>query len=149
MKNSASSIHSSSSNTDIELEVKSPMASDATNGDSAAAAAYRDTVLTKKQIAVPWVKKTHTFDPWFLKADGKIAKYDMGGLHVWRVSSKCADLYDSFLTTFCHEIGIVFRIAYNFGRYGHLVSSLLSDSYLFYNNGSYLLFRKLSFRKHQ
>ena len=73
------------SNTDIEFVTKSPMTSDA-NNDGDSAAAYRDTVLTKKQIAVPWVKKTHTFDPWFLKADSKIAKYDMGGLHIWRVS---------------------------------------------------------------
>ena len=46
---------------------------------------YWDTVLNKKQIPVPWVKKTHLVAPWFLKADGKIAKYDMPGLHIWRV----------------------------------------------------------------
>ena len=48
-------------------------------------AAYREAVLINKQIPVPWVKKTHYLDPWFLKADSKIAKYDMSGLHIWRV----------------------------------------------------------------
>jgi hypothetical protein len=48
--------------------------------------AYRDAVLIRKQIPVPWVKRTHLVAPWLLKADGKIAKYDMPGLHIWRVS---------------------------------------------------------------
>eukprot|EP01036_Dinobryon_divergens_P030509 gene30509-39762_t len=46
--------------------------------------AYRDAILIRKQIPVPWVKNTHLVAPWFLKADSKIAKYDMSGLHIWR-----------------------------------------------------------------
>lgn len=46
---------------------------------------YIEEVLREKQIPVPWAKKTHLIAPWFLKYDGKIAKYDMAGLHIWRV----------------------------------------------------------------
>jgi len=42
-------------------------------------------ILQSLQKEVPWTKKEHFVAPWFLKCDGKIAKYDMSGLHIWRV----------------------------------------------------------------
>jgi hypothetical protein len=36
------------------------------------------------QIPVPWYKKEHKYSPWLLKCDGKIVKYEMRGLHVWK-----------------------------------------------------------------
>ena len=44
-------------------------------------------VLESLQKEVPWAleKNFHCVAPLFLKCDGKIAKYDMSGLHIWRV----------------------------------------------------------------
>jgi len=45
---------------------------------------FHNEILKNVQKDVPWTKKEHLIAPWFLKCDGKIAKYDMSGLHIWR-----------------------------------------------------------------
>lgn len=45
---------------------------------------YRKETLS--QLAVPLEKEEHTLDPWFLKCDDKIVKYDMRELGKWKVS---------------------------------------------------------------